>query len=231
MLYSGFNILSRSVFRLALFNGRSDNTDVIRLQSEGNVTRFRFSIRTLLIVFAAIATFFPFRDAYETWRRDHLADSNYTYLDSENLCSISQGDSVETVTQLFSSLIEYEPTPTELKYMGFPKIDTTDQIYRYSFNDEYSGFLGEAGFGYFHFRDGRLASHPSANYADPAAMTLARGGEFPSTFDRMTAAPAYLVAIGLVSIIYLLSRKLIQMFWRLPTVFENSNMDKCANGG
>ena len=33
MLYSGFNILPRSVFRSADFNGRSDNLDVIRLDS------------------------------------------------------------------------------------------------------------------------------------------------------------------------------------------------------
>ena len=30
MLYSGFNILPRSVIRSADFNGRSDNSDVIR---------------------------------------------------------------------------------------------------------------------------------------------------------------------------------------------------------
>ena len=31
MLYSGFNISPRSVFRSANFNARSDNTDVMRL--------------------------------------------------------------------------------------------------------------------------------------------------------------------------------------------------------
>ena len=34
MLYSGFNILPRSVFWSADFNGRLDNTDVIRLEME-----------------------------------------------------------------------------------------------------------------------------------------------------------------------------------------------------
>ena len=34
MLYSGFNILPRSVIRSANLNGRSDNLDVIRLNSE-----------------------------------------------------------------------------------------------------------------------------------------------------------------------------------------------------
>ena len=33
MLYSGFNTLPRSVFRSADLNGRSDNTDVIRLKA------------------------------------------------------------------------------------------------------------------------------------------------------------------------------------------------------
>ena len=33
MLYSGFNTLPRSVFWLAGFNGRSDNTDVIQLKT------------------------------------------------------------------------------------------------------------------------------------------------------------------------------------------------------
>ena len=33
MLYLGFNILPRSVFWSADLNGRSDNTDVIRLQA------------------------------------------------------------------------------------------------------------------------------------------------------------------------------------------------------
>ena len=38
MLYSGFNNLPRSVFRSANFNGRSDNTDVIRLTGDLLVT-------------------------------------------------------------------------------------------------------------------------------------------------------------------------------------------------
>ena len=38
MLYSGFNILPRSVFWLANLNGRSDNTDVIQLLGFMNAT-------------------------------------------------------------------------------------------------------------------------------------------------------------------------------------------------
>ena len=36
MLYSGFNILPRSVFWSAYFNGRSDNTDVMSLFNRSN---------------------------------------------------------------------------------------------------------------------------------------------------------------------------------------------------
>ena len=46
MLYSGFNILPRSVFWSAYFNGRSDNTDVMSLNL--NLNSMQFSIKTLL---------------------------------------------------------------------------------------------------------------------------------------------------------------------------------------
>ena len=61
MLYSGFNILPRSVVRSADFNGRSDNLDVIRLIGRyraQSTMRKRFtqtSVRTLLIVTALSA--------------------------------------------------------------------------------------------------------------------------------------------------------------------------------
>ena len=45
MLYSGFNILHRSVFWSAYFNGRSDNLDVIPLKPKE--TQFHDSIRNL----------------------------------------------------------------------------------------------------------------------------------------------------------------------------------------
>ena len=53
MLYSGFNISPRSVFWSADFNGRSDNTDVIRLRLPSNMLRFR--ITSALLLMAAIA--------------------------------------------------------------------------------------------------------------------------------------------------------------------------------
>ena len=53
MLYSGFDILPRSVFWLAYFNGRSDNTDVIRLKPMHD--RYRFSLRGLLILTTGVA--------------------------------------------------------------------------------------------------------------------------------------------------------------------------------
>ena len=50
MLYSGLNILHRSAFWSANFNGRSDNTDVIPL------TMIRqFSIRTMLVAITFVA--------------------------------------------------------------------------------------------------------------------------------------------------------------------------------
>ena len=52
MLYSGFNTLHRSVFWSADFNGRSDNTDVIRLRL---AMPKRLTILGLLIVTACIA--------------------------------------------------------------------------------------------------------------------------------------------------------------------------------
>ena len=49
MLYSGFNILPRSVIRSADFNGRSDNLDVIPLPKR-LMNRFQVTIRALLLV-------------------------------------------------------------------------------------------------------------------------------------------------------------------------------------
>ena len=71
MLYSGFNILPRSVFGLADFNGRSDNLDVIRLQKlqnfmngTPNKRRIRFSIRSALLgLFAAAILLWVFGPA------------------------------------------------------------------------------------------------------------------------------------------------------------------------
>ena len=202
---------------------------VIRLQREGNVNRFRFSIRTLLMVSAVIAIPFPFRDAYETWRRDRLAEANYTYLDCENLCAISEGDSVESVTRIFPSLIEVEPTPLLQQNLRLPKFGTKDQIYRYSFA-QYSSFHSD-GYGFFHFREGRLASHPDAFYSDPAAMTLARGGKLPTAFERMAVFPVYLAAVILIFTIYFLFRQLVQMFRGSSNASLNSKPDECTNVG
>ena len=55
MLYLGFNILPRSVFWSADLNGRSDNTDVIRLTAKQMKT---FSAAYLLFVTTAIAVLF-----------------------------------------------------------------------------------------------------------------------------------------------------------------------------
>ena len=52
MLYLGFNILPRSVFWSADLNGRSDNTDVIRLNQ-----LLRFSIRTILLLTLLVSLF------------------------------------------------------------------------------------------------------------------------------------------------------------------------------
>ena len=68
MLYSGFNILPRSVFWLADLNGRSDNTDVIQLfhffwvdfplpQPKKQQWRIRFSLR-LLFALLTVTTLF-----------------------------------------------------------------------------------------------------------------------------------------------------------------------------
>ena len=54
MLYSGFNTLPRSVFWLADFNGRSDNTDVIWLKLMA-INSIQFSVRSLLLVIALSA--------------------------------------------------------------------------------------------------------------------------------------------------------------------------------
>ena len=58
MLYLGFNILPRSVFWSADFNGRSDNLDVIRLPEDHCFhSDMKFQIRNLLFLtaFAALA--------------------------------------------------------------------------------------------------------------------------------------------------------------------------------
>ena len=55
MLYSGFNILPRSVFWSADFNGRSDNLDVIRLKFPIVRIMIRYNIKTLLL-FTAVAS-------------------------------------------------------------------------------------------------------------------------------------------------------------------------------
>ena len=53
MLYSGFNILPRSVFWSAYLNGRSDNTDVIWLLEMKQV-----SIKSLLLLTGIVCAFF-----------------------------------------------------------------------------------------------------------------------------------------------------------------------------
>ena len=60
MLYSGFNILHRSVFWSAYFNGRSDNTDVIRLHQGSNLMKYRITVFTYCLagcVIAGLASF------------------------------------------------------------------------------------------------------------------------------------------------------------------------------
>ena len=54
MLYSGFNILPRSVFWSADFNGRSDNLDVIHLKAR--LLNFRLKTLFAVMTIAAIAT-------------------------------------------------------------------------------------------------------------------------------------------------------------------------------
>ena len=59
MLYSGFNIFPRSVFWLADLNGRSDNTDVIRLNERSPMAKqsyLKYGIAALLSVTAVAAS-------------------------------------------------------------------------------------------------------------------------------------------------------------------------------
>ena len=87
MLYSGFNILPRSVFWSANWFRRSDNTDVIPLkqnvQSRSNMnllTRLvsmRFGTRTILVAigFAALFVYFVIvADVHRTDTIQHLRD-------------------------------------------------------------------------------------------------------------------------------------------------------------
>ena len=70
MLYSGFNNLPRSVFWSANLNGRSDNTDVIRLKQinriamSGSKHPFRFKLSTVLLLVVPVAILSLFLSAY-----------------------------------------------------------------------------------------------------------------------------------------------------------------------
>ena len=190
--------------------------------------RFRFSIRTLLLIFTVVAIYFPVRNAYEPWQRKRLKKSSVNYFVNENLSAISQGDSVATVTRRFPSLIEVDSNPTLLGNLRLPKFQNADKLYRYVYPGP-----GTIGFGFLHFRDGRLASHPKAYFSDPSAITRSQGATVPTILERMRALPMYLLVLSAVSAIYLLFRQLVQMFRRRSprTVSENSNPSECTNVG
>ena len=182
--------------------------------------RLKFTIRMLLVASAAIAIYFPVRDAYEPWRRDRLRSSNHTYLDCENLCAITEGDSVELVTRHFPSLIEVEPTATLLSNLRLPEFGTKDRLYRYSYPHE-------NGYNFFHFHDGCLVNHPKTYYSDPVAMVLARGGRAPTIFERMSTFPLYLATLVAVYVIYCLCRNLVKIF-RPKVITANTKHNNCT---
>lgn len=179
--------------------------------------QFQFSIRTFLVVFVAVAIYFPIRDTYEPWRRQRLTNANYTYLDCEDLCKIREGDSVESVSQRFPTLIAVEPDPTLIGGRGFIRFGPTDKVYRYS----YPG----GGYNFLHFRDGRLSSHPERAFSDPIAMAVSRGGALPTLFQRATVFPVYLASLILIFAIYFLITKLYPWFRKTLAVSESTAKD------
>ena len=172
--------------------------------------QFRFSIRTLLVVLAVVAIYFP----YERWRRQHLRASYNIYYISENLIAISEGDSVKSVSDRFTTLIEVEPKPVLVRNLGLDDFGPTDTLYRYPFDSIYSGYL--------HFRDGKLASYPEPFHSDPVAMTRATGGKIPTETERMSSLLIYLTVVFAIFATCFVLLRLSQAF-RSKTVSSASS--------
>jgi hypothetical protein len=131
--------------------------------------RFRFSTRALFLGSVIVAIYFPVRSVYEPWRRERLQTSHEMYSDYETSSQIYEGNSVQTVTRHFPTLKIVDETPTwDNLSMQYPNVKPTDEFYRCSYR-------APGAFGYFHFRDGRLVSHPRDRYKDPIANAIRAG--------------------------------------------------------
>ena len=173
--------------------------------------QFRFSIRTLLVIIAVVAIYFP----YEQWRRQHLRASYNIFYISENLIAISEGDSVESVSARFTTFIEVEPKPVLVQNLGLIEFGPEDTLYRYPFDSTYYGFL--------HFRDGKLASYQKPFHTDPVAMTQATGGKIPTEAERMSSLSIYLMFVFAIFVTYFILLKLVHAF-RSETYGSASSM-------
>ena len=97
MLYSGFDILPRSVYWSAYFNGRSDNTDVIRLRKTSEphnmkltANRSRFRLRSLFLAITVLAIGLAyFRTQYSTAYQQWLSEKDLISRLNES-CSVTE---------------------------------------------------------------------------------------------------------------------------------------------
>ena len=152
---------------------------------------FSFSIRTLLLMVAVVAIYFPIRDIYEPWRRRRLQVSHPIFSDFESLASITEGDSVSVVARHYPMLEAVEPnTPSwqnlarQFESSGM-RVENTDEFYEYTIH-------GVGNFGYLQFRDGNLVNHPQEVFADPMANAIGNKSALPGLLDRMGVWPIYL---------------------------------------
>ena len=96
MLYLGFNVSPRSVFWSADFNGRSDNTDVIRLKQMENFLRFSLKTIFAFITVAAVVVYHrPF---------DATIHCDYLFSGAATTCCI--GSKVELIDTLNADCID-----------------------------------------------------------------------------------------------------------------------------
>ena len=143
MLYSGFNILHRSVFWSAYFNGRSDNLDVIRLK-----IMVRFTTAHLLLVFPAWVVSYllaPYATMYGhriSWRHVSAAnDIRSIRLFAENQVSDEPRRTFKTIDFApFWSDIGKNGDPWGNAYqiieLEYPKDEFSSNVHAYSFGED-----------------------------------------------------------------------------------------------
>ena len=170
------------------------------------MVRYRYSVRTLIVVVTLVAVYFPLARFYDSWYTSKYGE----YYTSNVLgFKIHNGDSLNQVASHFGSyqavghdhhFPAISMTIAELCARNNWPVEEGDQFYRFS-------TPGGDGGTYLQFRNNKLINLKNSDYADAGLLAKMNGFSLPHPALTLGFLPLYLTTVLSLAILYLWFRR------------------------